>query len=128
MSLFDNLKSQIEKQKKNEGIRPTDLLTLAPPLRRVMKLLLREVQMAYPDICEAIEKLPASQALTRETLDNALSELTESGWLIRMGQDKLITYKANLRYKPASKLQHGMWGALDKQLKQRKDKDATKGG
>ncbi|MCB8942491.1 MAG: hypothetical protein H6658_01825 [Ardenticatenaceae bacterium] len=126
--LFDKLRSEIDKRKAGqEGMRPTDLLTLPPEQRRVMRLLLREVQLSYPEIVTAVSHLPASQQLTPAELDNSLTELTQAGWLIRMGQDELITYRVDLRRKSGSQVASGMWGALEKRMQARKsDRDRGK--
>ena len=60
--LFDKLRTEIDKRREGEeGMRPTDLLGLPPAQRRVMRLLLREVQMSYPELVTAVANLPASQ-------------------------------------------------------------------
>ncbi len=120
--LFDRLRSELEKRRQEEGIRPTDLLTLPPAQRRVMKLLLREVQLSYPEIVTAVSTLPAKQRLTPDELNTTLTELTQVGWIIRMGQNELVTYRVDLRHKPGSQVTQGMWGSLEKRLKARQAK------
>jgi len=117
--LFDRLRSELEKRHRGEGIRPTDLLTLPPAQRRVMKLLLREVQLSYPEIETAVSTLPEKQRLTSAQIEITLAELTEAGWIIRMGQDELITFRVNLRRKSGSQVAQDMWGSLAKRLKER---------
>ncbi len=120
--LFDRLRSELEKRRQGEGIRPTDLLTLPPAQRRVMKLLLREVQLSYPEIVTAVSALPEKQRLTSTKLDTTLTELTEAGWVICMGQDELVTYRVDLRRKPGSQVAQDMWGSLEERLKARQKK------
>ncbi len=120
--LFDRLRSELEKRRQGEGIRPTDLLTLPPAQRRVMKLLLREVQLSYPEIVTAVSALPERQRLTLDELDTTLTQLTEASWLICMGQDELVTYRVDLRRKPGSQVAQGMWGMLEKRLKSQQAK------
>lgn len=117
--LFDNLGKKLENRDQEEGISPLDLASLAPPLRRIMRLMLREVEMTYPELCEATEKLPEGQRMSREDLDQALEALRGQSWLIRLGQDELITYKVNLRRKRGSTLSGGIWDALDSRIKKK---------
>ena len=119
--LFDNLGKKLEDRDQEGGISPLDLASLAPPLRRIMRIMLREVEMTYPELCEALEKLPEGQQMSREDLDEALENLRSQSWLIRLGQDELITYKVNLRRKRGSSLGGGIWDALDSRLKQNKE-------
>ncbi len=123
--LFDQLRSELEKRRQGEGIRPTDLLTLPPAQRRVMKLLLREIQLSYPEIVTAVSTLPTKQRLTPTELNTTLAELTQAGWIIRMGQDELVTYRVDLRRKPGSRVAQGMWGSLEERLKERQSKRET---
>ncbi len=120
--LFEWLQTEIEKRRLGQGMRPTDLLTLPPPQRRVMRLLLREVQMSYPDLVTAVSTLPTKQRLTTAELDDSLTQLTQAGWLIRLGQDELITYRVDLRRKPGSKVASSMWGTLEKRLQERQSR------
>ncbi|MEM7331766.1 MAG: hypothetical protein AAF490_06720 [Chloroflexota bacterium] len=118
---FDRLQKEIDKTRADSGMRPVDLLTLSAPQRRIMRLLLREVQLTYPEITTAVSNLPDDQQLTAVELDKNLIQLTQDGWLIRMGQDTLSTYRVNLSHKPGSQVGSGMWGALNKRLKEQKD-------
>lgn len=120
--LFDRLQQEVDKARANRGMGPADLLTLPLPQRRVMRLLLREVQMSYPEIITAVSHLPPAQYLTIAELDDSLTQLTQNGWLIRMGQDELITYRVDLRRKPGSKIASGMWNTLEKRLKEQQNK------
>ena len=116
--LFARLQSKIDKRNQEKGIRPADLLTLPPAQRRVMQLLLREVQLTYPEILTAVSALPPTQRISPEELDSTLSELTKANWLLRMGQDQLITYRVNLQHKPGSKVAADIWFALEDRLKE----------
>ncbi len=120
--LFDQLKKQVEKARENQGVGPADLLTLPVAQRRVMRILLREIQLSYPDIVTAVSHLPPPQQLTIAELDDALIQLTEAGWLIRMGQAELITYRVDLRRKPGSKVSTNMWGTLEERLQAQQTK------
>lgn len=111
--VFDRLNSAIEKKKKLEGVSALDLIELPLSLRRVMRLLLRELKMSYPRLCEVVDELPEGQPLTREELEHALDELTEQNWLIRIGQGEKAIYRVNLRAKRKSKLDESIWSTLE---------------
>jgi len=82
-----------------------------------MRLMLRELQMNYPRLCEVMDAMPEQERLTRDGLDDALSTLTQQFWLLRIGEGEKAIYKVNLRRKEGSKLASGIWSSLDAKLK-----------
>lgn len=117
--LFDRLDKEIKDKQQEGGITPLDLVALPPSLRKIMRLMLRELSMSYPRVCEAMDALPEADRLARDELDAALSNLTEQFWLIRIGEKEKAIYKVNLRRREGSKLAAGIWSALDAKLKGR---------
>jgi hypothetical protein len=115
--LFDRLDKEIKDKQKEGGITPLDLVALPPSLRKIMRLMLRELSMSYPRMCEVMDALPEADRLSRADLDSALLELTDQFWLIRIGEKEKAIYKVNLRRKEGSKLASGIWSALDDKLK-----------
>jgi hypothetical protein len=115
--VFDRLNKEIENKQKEGGITALDLVDLPPSLRRIMKLMLRELQMTYPRLCEAMDSMSEEDRLTRNLLDEALSALTEQFWLVRIGEGEKAIYKVNLKRKSGSTLAAGIWSSLDEKLK-----------
>jgi len=115
--VFDRLNKEIENMQKEGGITPLDLAGLPPALRKIMRLMLRELQASYPRLCEIMDGMPEKDRLSREELRSALATLTEQFWLIRIGEDEKAIYKVNLRRREGSKLMAGIWSALDQKLK-----------
>ena len=115
--LFDRLDKEIKESQKGGGITPLDLAKLPPSLRKIMRLLLRELQMNYPRMCEVMDSMPEQDRLSRTELDSALSELTEQFWLTRIGEKEKAIYKVNLRRKAGSTLGAGIWSSLNTKLK-----------
>jgi hypothetical protein len=117
--VFDRLNKEIQDKQKEGGITPLDLADLPPALRKIMRLMLRELQMNYPRLREVMESVPEAERLSRDELDDALSSLTEQFWLIRIGTGEKAIYKVNLRRKEGSKLAAGLWTKLDERLKRK---------
>ena len=115
--VFDRLQRQIEDKQKDGGITALDLADLPPALRKIMRLMLRQLQMNYPQLCEAMDNLPESERLSRADLDLALDTLAKQAWLTRLGEGQKAIYKVNLRAKSGSTLASGIWAALDDKLK-----------
>jgi hypothetical protein len=115
--VFDRLNKEIENKQQEGGITPLDLAELPPALRRVMRLMLRELQLNYPRLREIVESMPEKDRLSREDLDEALATLTAQFWLIRIGEGEKAIYKVNLRRKAGSTLASGIWASLDSKLK-----------
>jgi len=115
--VFDRLNKEIKDKQQEGGITALDLAELSPALRKIMRLMLRELQMSYPRLCEAMDALPEKERLTRDGLDESLSTLTQQSWLIRIGEGEKAIYKVNLRHGSGSKLAAGIWSSLDAKLK-----------
>ena len=111
--IFDRLDKEIKDKQKDGGMSPLDLVKLPPSLRKIMRLMLRELQMGYPRMCEVMDAMPEKDRLTRDELDLALSNLTNDFWLIRIGEKEKAIYKVNLRRKEGSTLAAGIWSSLD---------------
>jgi hypothetical protein len=127
--LFDRLQNQLDNRDKDAGISPLDLAKLSPPLRKIMRMMLREVEMSYPELLAATQAMPEVDRLTAAELDQSLNQLSNDGWLIRLGIEDLITYKVNLRRKSGSSLAQGIWSALDSKLEKKppEPKDSSEG-
>ena len=120
--VFDRLNKEIENKKKEGGITPLDLVDLPPALRKIMRLMLREIQLDYSKLSEVMAAMPENERLSQEDLDDALSKLTDQSWLIRIGEGTKAIYKVNLRKKAGSTLAGGIWSSLDTRLKGSTDK------
>jgi len=119
--VFDRLQKKIEDKRKEGGITVLDLADLPPALRKIMRLMLRQTQMSYPDLRRSLEHLPEEERLTYENLDEALKKLTEQAWLIQIGEGEHAIYKVNLRRKPGSKFGESIWQNLEAKLKDNPD-------
>ena len=115
--IFDRLQEQINDKRKEGGITILDLADLPPALRKIMKLLLRQVQMNYPQLHEAVENFPEGERLSRIQLDTALKKLAEQAWIIQIGEGERAIYKVNLRRRAGSNLSDNLWQNLDAKLK-----------
>lgn len=126
MGLFDRLQNQLEDRSKEGGISPLDLASLPPKLRKIMRMMLREVEMTHKELQDATAKMPEADRLQDSELKEALVSLTKQGWLIKLGQDEKITYKVNLKRKGPSSLASGIWATLEDKMAS--DKDEPKSG
>ena len=115
--VFDRLQRQIEDKRQEGGITALDLAELSPPLRKIMRLMLRQIQMTYTDLCTAMQEWPENDRMPIQALSEALDVLTNQYWLIRLGQGERATYRMNLRRKAGSTLAQGIWASLDAKLK-----------
>ena len=115
--VFDRLQRQIEDKNKEGGITALDLADLPPALRKIMRLMLRKLQMNYPELCEAVDGMPENERLSRADLDLSLENLTQQAWLTRLGEGPRAVYKVNLKAKSGSTLASGIWTSLDQKLK-----------
>jgi hypothetical protein len=118
--IFDRLQNELDDRESEGGITPLDLADLPAPLRKLMRLMLRKVELDYDSITEAVEGMPEADQMSKEDLDLALEELRKKGWLIKRGEGESVSYKVNLRRKASSTLSGGIWGTLDDKIDQQK--------
>lgn len=123
-SVFDRLQKALEIQKQEEGISAGDIAELPPTLRKIMRLMLREVEMTYTAICEFIDSLPEADRMKRTELDQALETLTTQNWLIRRGEGDRTNYTVNLRRKAGSQLSMNFWSTLDAKIAESRKKQS----
>jgi hypothetical protein len=124
-SVFDRLQKKLDVQKQEEGISAGDIAQLPPALRKIMRLMLREVEMTYGAIRIAMEEVAAPDKLSRIELDQALENLTRQSWLIRRGEGESLNFTVNLRRKAGSQLGTSFWTSLDDKIAQNKSKDSS---
>jgi hypothetical protein len=116
MSIFDRLQQQLDIQKREHGISALELTDLPPNLRRIMRLMLREVVLKYTELEKAIQAMPEAQRLAKTELDEALQSLVEHNWLIRMAEGEYTAYRVNLRRKAGSALNQDIWASLSSKI------------
>jgi hypothetical protein len=115
--IFDRLQQKIEENKQGVGITALDLAELPPALRKIMRLMLRELELNYSHLLEVMETMSREEKMSHADLNSALDILTSQKWLIQVGEGKQTTYKVNLRRRSASSLPAGIWSILDAKLK-----------
>ncbi len=114
--VFDRLQRQIDDKKKEGGITALDLIDLPPALRKIMRLMLRQLEMTYPQLVDAMANMPEQERLSQKDLDEALASLSQQFWLMRFGEGERATYKVNLRRKAGSALSQNIWASLDSRI------------
>ena len=116
MSIFDRLQRQLDIQKREQGISALELMDLPPNLRRIMKMMLREVVMKYTHLTQAVAALPPANSMTQAELDAGLKTLVEQNWLLTSGEGEFLSYRVNLRRKAGSGLNQDIWAALNQRI------------
>ncbi len=119
--VFDRLQKRMEIDSQEGGISPLDLVDLPPLLRKIMRNMLREHELSYPEICQWAADLPEKERPTQADLDEALTLLSKQFWLIKRGEGERVRYQANLRRKAGSKIAQGVWNVLDAKLNPKKE-------
>ena len=114
--VFDRLHKKLELEKHAEGISPLELAGLPPPLRKIMRTMLREVEILSVDLVKLVDEWPEKDRMPRAELDSALQTLTVQGWLIRRGEGERVRYQVNLRRKAPSKVAQGIWATLNEKI------------
>jgi hypothetical protein len=121
--LFDRLQNELDILQKEDGVTPLDLAELPTPLRRIMRKMLRAIELEHDAVAKIFEDLPEEERTEVKNLDAALKILSKQGWLIVLGEEDNRRYKVNLRRKRGSELAADIFNKLDDRLSERKPPD-----
>jgi hypothetical protein len=122
--LFDRLQNELDDRDKEGGITALDLADLPAPLRKLMRLMLRKIELDTPSLRQAVDAMPEKDRMEKAELDQALDELCKKSWLIRRGEGDSVSYKVNLRRKASSTLMDSIWSSLDDKIEGQEDTSA----
>jgi DNA-binding transcriptional ArsR family regulator len=126
--LFDRLQNELDIRAKEDGITALDLTELPTPLRKIMRKMLRALELNKQEIAQILSELPQEEQKEVKNLAEALDILTKQGWLIELGEGESVRYKANLRRKRGSELAADIFNKLDERLSERQSKEYPKFG
>lgn len=125
-SLFDKLQNELDIREKQGGITALDLTELPAPLRKVMRTMLRKIELSKPEIAELFDAIPEDERKDIKNLDSALKTLTKQGWLIAFGKDESERYKVNLRRKKGSALAASIFDKLEERMEEQAENKEDK--
>jgi len=94
------------------GFNVVDFMDLPPVERCIIRLVLRETTVTYPELVDAVMTLPVEQQMDQPTFEAALDHLTFSEWLIRQTYGQQTTYRVNTLQKMPAQRQ-GLLEGLD---------------
>jgi hypothetical protein len=81
------VKTPISNQRHNpesdNAIKPTDLLALPGPQRKIMRVMLRMLSADHQEVLEVLNGLPPSERLNAREIEATLQVLVNNGWLVR---------------------------------------------
>ena len=123
--IFDSLKGKLGENSQN-GLSPIQIASLPPTERKIIRLLLRELEMTHTAILEALRGLPEAERLTHEEVEAALDTLSRERWVIRMGEGDNRKYEPNMRRRPPSSLGQAVWSRLDSLIDESKSEGSDK--
>jgi hypothetical protein len=97
----------------DEGLSPAELAELPPPdLRKVVLLVLREVQVSNAKISETMTTLSEDQRMSQAEVDTAVDALCKRGLLVRFEDGETILYRVNLRRRSGGQVIQNILQAL----------------
>lgn len=117
--LFDRLQNELDDKESEGGITALDLADLPRQLRKLMRLMLREVELSRGALSEAVQKMKEEERLSEQDLAASIKALVQQNWLIELGEGDNRRYRVNLRRKKGSELAAGIWNKLDARIEER---------
>lgn len=85
---------QMPPENDDRPISPSDLLSLPPPQRRVMRILLRSNGMSLAELSQALDALPPNERLSPDGLVEVVSELEVTHWLVQVEGSQPPVFRA----------------------------------
>lgn len=122
--LFDKLQNELDIREKKGGITALDLAELPAPLRKMMRTMLRKLELSKTEIAKVLDDLPEEDRKEVKDLDSALKTLIKQGWLISFGEEENQRYKVNLRRKQGSSLAASIFDKLEERMEQKNQDDS----
>ncbi len=96
----------------DEGLSPAELAELPPDLRRIVLMVLREVQVSHVKLHDAMTAQADDQRMTQAEVDTAVGELCKRGLLVRFEDGETILYRVNLRRRSGGQVIQNILQAL----------------
>lgn len=96
----------------DNGFNIVDFMDLPNYERCVVRLILRESEVTYPQLVEAITTLPDDQQQECDRLDEALEHLIASQWIIHESDGEERRYRVAM-YKRNTSSRLGKWDSLE---------------
>jgi len=115
-NVFDRLQNKLDIEKHDEGISLIEIAQLPPNLRKVMRIMLRKLEITRKGLIAEIDKLPEDDKLENDELIYSLETLAKQSWLISRGEGQFLNYQVNLRRKSGSSLSKSFWARLDDRI------------
>jgi len=115
-NVFDRLQNKLDIEKRDEGISLIEIAQLPPNLRKVMRIMLRKLEITRKGLIAEIDKLPEDDKLENDELIYSLETLAKQSWLISRGEGQFLNYQVNLRRKSGSSLSKSFWARLDDRI------------
>lgn len=122
--LFDKLQNELDIREEKGGITALDLAELPAPLRKMMRTMLRKLELSKTEIAKVLDDLPEEDRKEVKDLDSALKTLIKQGWLISFGEEENQRYKVNLRRKQGSSLAASIFDKLEERMEQKNQDDS----
>ena len=95
------------------GLSMLDLVGLPPAQRTLMRLMLRQPDISYTELAQALAGLPAADRLSPAELDETLDALLQQHFLLRSAGEQDVTFRVNHRRTARSTRRSKIWDALD---------------
>ena len=95
------------------GLSMLDLVGLPPAQRTLMRLMLRQPDISYAELAQALAGLPEADRLSPAELDETLDALLQQQFLLRSARDQDATFRVSHRRNARSTRRTTIWDALD---------------
>ena len=109
----DHGEGQPARRGREGGLSILDLEGLPPAQRTIIRLMLRQPDISYTELAQALAGLPAADQLSQAELDETLDALLQQHFLLRSAGEQDVTFRVNHRRTARSTRRSNIWEALD---------------
>lgn len=92
-----------------DGLSTLVLTNLPPAHRKLIRLILRNVEPSYAELCQMVADWSGDEQLSPASLDEALKSLHEQHYLIQIGDANDRRYKVSFSRRANRELTQNLW-------------------
>jgi len=86
----------------NTGFSTLDMMFFPAPVRRILRMMMRKVEMSYDELRKQIDELPEEKRPLPEEIDESLDALVKIGWLAMTMTGNARVYRLEMGIKAGS--------------------------
>jgi hypothetical protein len=103
--IYEQLKSQLgDGFDPKAGFSTLDMIHFPAPVRRIIRIVMRRMEVSLEDLNKAIQELPEEKRPSQEEVDESLAAMIKVGWLEQTEREGVSYYRIDMGKKAGSEV------------------------